>query len=69
MQQALKGLKEDNSITILPGEKGRASVVQDKNTYDDKIKTLIEKGPYRLLNKDPTDRLSRKLTEKLLNLK
>ena len=40
-----------------------------KNTYDDKIKTLIEKGPYRLLNKDPTDRLSRKVTEKLLNPK
>ena len=31
------------------------------------MKTLIEKGPYRLLKKDPTDRLSRKLTEKLLD--
>ena len=53
----------------LAADKGRASVVLDKNSYDDKMKTLIEKGPYRLLNKDPTDRLSRKLTEKLLNLK
>ena len=33
------------------------------------MNTLIETGPYQLLNKDPTDRLSRKLTEKLLNLK
>ena len=33
------------------------------------MKTLIETGPYQLLNKDPTDRLSRKLTEKLLSLK
>ena len=69
MKQALKGLKEDKNITILPADKGRASVVLDKNTYDDKVRTLIEKGPHRLLNKDPTDRLSRKLTEKLLDLK
>ena len=60
MQQALKGLKEDKSIIILPADKGRAS---DKNTYHGKMKTLIENGPFRLLNKDPTDRLSRKLTE------
>ena len=69
MKQALKGLKEDKNIMILPADKGRASVVLDKNTYDDKLKTLIEEGPYRLLNKDPMDCLSRKLTEKPLNLK
>ena len=69
MKQALKGSTEDKNIMILPADKGRASVVLDKNTYDDKLKTLIEKGPFRLYNKDPTDRLSRKLTEKLLNLK
>jgi len=33
------------------------------------MKTLIETGPYQLINKNPTDRLSRKLTEKLLSLK
>ena len=33
------------------------------------VKSLIETGPYQLLNKDPTDRLSCKLTEKLLSLK
>ena len=60
---------EQASIMILPADKGRASVVLDTNTYHDKMKTLIETGPYQLLNKDPTDRLSRKLTEKLLSLK
>ena len=54
---------------ILPADKDRASVVLDTNTYHDKMKTLIETGPYQLLNKDPTERLSRKLTEKLLSLK
>ena len=69
MQVALKNLKQDDTITILPADKGRASVVLDTNIYHSKMKTLIETGPYRLLNKDRTERLSRKLTDKLLSLK
>ena len=69
MRDALKSLKEDESIMVLPADKGRASVVMDTATYRAKISTLIENGPYQLLNKDPTDRLTRKLSEKLLTLK
>ena len=65
----IKSLKEDESIMVLPADKGRASVVMDTATYRAKISTLIENGPYQLLNKDPTDRLTRKLSEKLLTLK
>ena len=69
MRDALKSLKEDESIMVLPADKGRASVVMDTDTYRTKMSTLIENGPYKLLNKDPTDRLTRKLSEKLLTLK
>ncbi|XP_078350248.1 uncharacterized protein LOC144635053 [Oculina patagonica] len=69
MRDGLKSLKEDDSIMILPADKGRASVVLDTETYRTKMSTLIEHGPYQLLNKDPTDRPTRKLTEKLLTLK
>ena len=69
MQEALENLKQDDSIMILPADKGHASVVMNTDTCHDKMKTLIETGPYQLLNKDPTDRLSQKLTEKLLSLK
>ena len=69
MQEALKNLKQGGSIMILPADKGRPSVVLNTDTYHDKMKTLIETGPYQLLNKDLTDRLSQKLTEKLLSLK
>ena len=69
MRDALKSLKEDESIMVLPADKGRASVVMDTATYQAKISTLIENGPYQLLNKDPTERLTRKLSEKLLTLK
>ena len=68
MEEALKNLKQDDTITILPADWGRASVVLDTNTYYDKMRTLIETGPYRLL-KEPTDWLSRKLTDKLPSLK
>ena len=69
MRDALKNLKEDESIMVLPADKGRASVLMDTDTYRAKMSTLIENGPYQLLNKDPTDRLIRKLSEKLLTLK
>ena len=69
MRDALKRLKEDESIMVLLADKGRASVVMDTNTYRTKMFTLVENRPYQLLNKDPTDRLTRKLSEKLLTLK
>ena len=43
--------------------------VLDAYTYHAKMSALIVSGPYQLLNKDPTDRLARKLSEKLLTLK
>ena len=64
MRDALKNLKEDESSMVLPTDN-----IMDTDTYRAKMFTLIENGPYQLLNKDPTDRLTRKLSEKLLTLK
>ena len=58
IQEALKNLKQDDPIMILPENKGRASVVLNADTYHDKMKTLTETGPHKLLYKDSTDRLS-----------
>ena len=68
MRDALKSLKEDESIMVLPADKGRASVVMDTDSHRAKMSTLIENGPYQLLSQDPTGRLTRKLSEKLLVL-
>ena len=54
---------------VLPVDKGRTGIVMDIDTYRAKMSMLIENGPYQLLNKDLTDRLTRKLSEKLLILK
>ena len=46
-QDALKSLKEDKSIMILPADKGRASVVLDADTYHAKMSALIDSGPLK----------------------
>ena len=45
MREALKILKEDESIMVLPADKGRANVVEGTDTYRAKMSTLIENGP------------------------
>ena len=40
-RQALKRLKTDENIVILPADKGRVTVVMDKTDYYDKIDTLF----------------------------
>nr|XP_054761192.1 uncharacterized protein LOC129267568 [Lytechinus pictus] len=69
MEAALKSLKEDSTIMILPADKGRAAVILDTTTYRDKMDNLLSTGPYREIKKDPTDSLVRKLTTLLSGLK
>jgi len=45
-RDAVKSLKEDNTIMIPPADKGHASVVLDTDTYHAKMSALIETGPY-----------------------
>ena len=68
-QMHLKASKEDESIMVLPAYKGHPSIVMDTDTYRAKVSTPIENGPYQLFNKDSTDSLTHKLSEKLLTLK
>ena len=39
-RQALKRLKTDNNIVILPADKGRVTVVMNKTDYFDKMDAL-----------------------------
>ena len=61
-RQALKRLKTDENIVILPADKGRVTVVMDKTDYYDKMDTLVnDKQTYEELKRDPTPTLQRKL--------
>ena len=69
-RQALKRLKTDKDIVILPADKGRVTVVMDRTDYHDKMNELVnDKQTYEELKRDPTPALQRKLNSKLLKLK
>ena len=40
-QKALKGLKTDENIVILPADNGRVTVVMDRTDYNDKMDLLV----------------------------
>ena len=57
-RQALKRLRNDNDILILPADKGRVTVVMDKTDYHDKIDELVnDKQSYEVLKRDPSPAL------------
>ena len=52
---ALNELKNDNSISVLPADKGRATVIMDKEEYHRKMATLVgNTTTYEKLAVDPT---------------
>lgn len=65
-QQALKQLKNDKDIVILPADKGRVTVVMNKTNYHDKMDALVnDKQTYEELKRDLTPTLQRKLNSKI----
>ncbi|XP_072037413.1 uncharacterized protein [Amphiura filiformis] len=66
---AVDSLKKDDSITILPADKGRCTVVLNSKDYDQKVKTLLEDTKtYTPLKRDPTGPCKSKVTAKLKEL-
>ncbi|XP_072048791.1 uncharacterized protein [Amphiura filiformis] len=61
-QKALFDLKKDENITILPADKGRATVVLNTSDYEDKMESLLnDQTTYQKLAKDPTPAYKREL--------
>ena len=68
--QALKRLRNDDGIVILPADKGRVTVVMNNTDYHDKMDELDnDKQTYEVLKRDLTPALKQKLKSKLLQLK
>ena len=54
-RQAIKDLRDDDTISIHPADKGRATVVMDKVEYHQKMETLVgNTNTYEELAADPT---------------
>ena len=57
---ALKTLKDNVNLTILPADKGNTTVVLNTSDYKQKISSLLEDPAYRILTKYPTDSIEGK---------
>ena len=59
---ALKGLQKEKSITILPADKGKATVIMETREYQEKIKEMLnDEATYEKLKKDPTKKYKAEL--------
>ena len=69
MREALKALRSDDSIVILPADKGNMTVILNRKDYDTKIDDLLLDGDtYNKLKKNPTAKVEKKITECLKEL-
>ena len=64
-RQALKSRQDDNSIIILPADKGNTTMVIDRVEYSNKLADLISSGGYCKVKKYPTLKTERKLSQTL----
>jgi hypothetical protein len=63
-------LAKDNTIRILPADKGRVTVIMKSADYEDKILSLLQdQHTYELLKKDPTAKHKAKLVKILKDWK
>ena len=68
--KALKSLKDDKNIMILPADKGKCLVVMDREEYINKMEEkLKDETTYKRIEKDPTGEIKKALAEKLDKLK
>ena len=69
-REALDGLRKDDNIMVLPADKGRVTVVMDKQSYLDKCQELLrDEKTYKKLKRDPTSNYQDKFKESLWDLK
>ena len=67
--EALKTLQRDNSVTILPADKGRATVILNTEDYKQRDNQLLsDTNTYQPIPKDPPTDYKKELKGKLQRL-
>uniref|UniRef100_A0A5S6R594 Reverse transcriptase domain-containing protein n=1 Tax=Trichuris muris TaxID=70415 RepID=A0A5S6R594_TRIMR len=61
----IKVLREKEDILITRADKGNVVVILDKETYNDKVKELLNTSTYKPLKKDPSDKVRKNLNAML----
>ena len=67
-RDALHSLSKDEGIVILPADKGNATVILDKDEYEQKAMEILAKPPFRKLKRDPTKRNESRVNDGLKRL-
>ncbi|XP_066267585.1 uncharacterized protein [Branchiostoma lanceolatum] len=68
-RDALKELRKDKNVLILPADKGKATVLMDRTDYEEKVSVMLaDMKTYEKLPTDPTQKYKRKLVAILTRL-
>ena len=65
LRKAVRTLRNDENIVILPADKGNSTVVMDRTEYDRKLEEMLSDNTYKKLDKDPTAKIKRKVAKTL----
>ena len=65
LHQAVKSLREDKNIVILPADKGNATVVLNRVDYEAKMENLLKDSAYKEVTRNPTSRVEAKVSTAL----
>ena len=65
LRHAITNLCRDESIVMLPADKGNSTVVMDKEEYKNKMMSLLNDPTYNKLKKDPTQRVEKEVSQAL----
>ncbi|XP_064462023.1 uncharacterized protein LOC135372308 [Ornithodoros turicata] len=69
-QNALKDLRNDDTIVILPADKGKATVILNRDDYDNKMESILQdRSHFSELSGDPTAASERKIVAALRKLR
>ena len=65
---ALKSLKENKNITIVPADKGNTTVIINTADYEKKASEILNNPPFKQLTSDPTARNEKRVNAKVKEL-
>ena len=68
-RSAVHALRDDPNIVIVPADKGKATVVMDRQDYDTKMKAVLQDGKYQTLRRDPTVKVENRIASTLKSLR
>ena len=58
-------MRNDESIVILPADKGNATVVMDRTDYDEKVNSILNSVTYIHVQCDPIRKIERQVHQQL----